>query len=171
MTDQDTVWDLTLQLYDVEGVQSACLQLQDELGVGVSALLTVMILGFSGEPPFTAPVMKQALKRATDWQQTVIEPLRAVRRGLREASPADQSEAVEALRKALLSQEIAAEKIQQALICQDAPESKWPCQSRSDCMINAHTNALMYLACIGKARNKKAAEPLLQRLVEALAKI
>ena len=171
MTDQDTAWNLTLQLYDAKGVQPACLQLQDEFDVGVSALLTVIILGFLGQPPFTAPELKQTLKRATAWQQNVIEPLRAVRRGLREASPADQSEAVEALRKSLLSQEIAAEKIQQALICQDASQAGQPSQSRSECLANAQANALLYLAYIGQAGNKKAAEPLLQRLVGALAEI
>lgn len=171
MTDQNAAWALMLKWYDAEGVQPACLRLQDEFGVGVSPLLTLMIMGYFGEPPFTLPVMTQTLKRATHWQQMVIEPLRAVRRGLREIVPADQSDATEALRKSLLSQEIAAEKIQQALICHDAPAANALCPSELERLANAHANALVYLTYIGQASNKKAAEPLLQRLVKALSRL
>lgn len=171
MTDQNTAWALMLKLYDAEGVQPVCLQLQDEFDVGVSALLTVMIIAYLGEPPLTLSTIQQTLKRATQWQQTVIEPLRNVRRGLREVTPADQSEAAEALRKSLLSQEIAAEKIQQALICHDAPATKPLALSRPKCMANTYANALVYFSYIGQENNKKAAEPLLQRLVEALDRL
>lgn len=172
MNEHETVWALMLKLYETNGVQPTCLQLQDEYGVGVSVLLSVMILGYLGEPPLTQITTEQTLKRAAHWQQTVIEPLRAVRRRLREVAPADQAEAAESLRKSLLSQEIAAEKIQQALICSDWPPSVACIENRSECLANASANAAMYLLYIGQSdANKKAAEPLLQRLLKALARL
>lgn len=172
MNEQQTVWALMLKLYEANGVQPVCLQLQDQYGVGVSALLSVMILGYLGEPPLSQVTTEQTLKRAAHWQQTVIEPLRAVRRRLREVTPADQAEAAESLRKSLLSQEIAAEKIQQALICCDLPPSRSRIEIRAQCLANASSNASMYFSYIGQNdANKKAAEPLLQRLIEALARL
>lgn len=169
MRDQDTVWALTLKLYEAEGVQPACLQLQDQFGVGVSALFALMILGYLDGSPLNPAAVKQALSRAEQWQHTVIEPLRAVRRSLRDAAPEEQTASAEALRQSLLKQEIAAEKLQQALIISDVSPSSAHYEVSASCVSAAYDNAVCYLTHIGQAAHIKAAEPLLQPLLRGLA--
>ncbi len=116
----EAIWQLTLQWYEAEGVQRACLALQTRLGLGVSALFALAGLGALGYPVPTPAQMAEIMARADDWQHRVIEPLRAARGGVREAAGHLAIEAdADALRKQLLAREVEAEWLQQQLVCSD----------------------------------------------------
>ena len=121
----EAVWQLTLQWYAADGVQPACLALQDRHGIGVSALFALAGAAALGAPTLTTHAMDRALDRAERWQHQVIEPLRQARRAIRQAAPeeATLNTEAEALRKALLQREIAAERLQQALVVGDCLHS------------------------------------------------
>lgn len=121
----EAVWQLTLRWYAAEGVQPACLALQDRHGIGVSALFALAGTAALGAPLLSAEAMERTLDRAERWQRQVIEPLRQARRAIRPAAPDEPAlhAEAEALRKALLQREIAAERLQQALVVADHRQS------------------------------------------------
>ena len=114
------VWQMTVRSYEAEGVKQDCLFLQERYGVGVSAwfaLLSLAVLGYRlcDESSLTA-----VLSRAETWQDEVIKPLRSARKAARlEQGSVDEMDAVAAVRKRLLAEEIAAEAIQQQLLITD----------------------------------------------------
>jgi len=64
----EAVWQLTLQWYAAEGVQPACLSLQDRHGIGVSALFALAGTAALGAPALSAEAMERTLDRAERWQ-------------------------------------------------------------------------------------------------------
>ncbi|MFP4606752.1 MAG: TIGR02444 family protein [Thiohalospira sp.] len=92
-------------LYARHGVREACLQLQDGAGRDVTLLLAAVWLGCRGR--MAGPAEWAAVDaELAPWREGVVEPLRGVRRRLRER--ADGSE-VEALREQVKAAELAAE--------------------------------------------------------------
>ncbi len=74
-------WDFSLDLYLKDGVDHACLALQDQLGLNVNMLLFALWLGHRGVS--LDPVrLRQAEVAIAPWQEDLIVPLRAVRRTL-----------------------------------------------------------------------------------------
>ncbi|MDR9439703.1 MAG: TIGR02444 family protein [Halomonas sp.] len=96
------LWEFALALYGREGVEAACLVLQDEAGVDVCELLWHCWLHHHGlacdECP--APVRR--------WQRRVTAPLRRLRRDLK--PEAHQRESVATLRRTLQQAELQAER-------------------------------------------------------------
>ncbi|WP_081633195.1 TIGR02444 family protein [Spiribacter salinus] len=139
----EAVWQFTLSLYDQPGVASACLSLQARRGVGVSALLALIGLAAAGRPALEKNAMEATLARAEHFQQAVIEPLRAARRGVRGAmAPAIEADA-HALRHDLQAREIEAERLQQQLLVADYAASGL---SELPWTEAVRLNALVYLA-------------------------
>jgi len=154
----EAVWQLTLKWYAAEGVQPACLALQDRHGIGVSALFALAGTAALGAPALSAEAMERTLDRAERWQRQVIEPLRQARRAIRPAAPDEPAlhAEAEALRKALLQREIAAERLQQALVVADYSHSTTePGVSRSLDADAATVTAKVYMdrhvACLSAA--------------------
>ncbi|SFD75244.1 TIGR02444 family protein [Thiohalospira halophila DSM 15071] len=72
-------------LYARFGVREACLYLQDEAGCDVVLVLAGAWLGAQGRR--LAPLEWRALEQeAAPWREVVVEPLRSVRRHLKEQS-------------------------------------------------------------------------------------
>lgn len=114
------VWQMTLRCYEADGVKQACLELQDRHGIGVSALFALLSLAVLGHRLSDASVLASVLKRAEQWQASVVEPLRLARRNtvLNGGKPEAQAAAAD-LRQRLLQQEIEAEALQQRLLIHD----------------------------------------------------
>jgi len=74
--------DFAQSLYARPGVRESCLYLQDEAGCDVVLVLAGAWLGAQGRS--LAPAEWRALEREMDpWRESVIEPLRSVRRHLK----------------------------------------------------------------------------------------
>jgi uncharacterized protein (TIGR02444 family) len=95
------------------------LQLQTDYQVSVSVLLTLIGMPLFGHRALAEDEMDSVLSRAEVWQTRIIEPLRSVRRQLKANAPAPIAASAEALRTAVLDNEIEAERHQQALLIAD----------------------------------------------------
>ncbi len=107
-------WNFTLAVYRREGVAPACIALQDGLGLDVNFLLFCVFAGSRGVA-LDAEEFARLETCAAPWRQNVVHPMRRARRWLKEQTllPA---QAVDALRCAILDQEIEAEGVQQRLM-------------------------------------------------------
>ncbi|MCH4564646.1 TIGR02444 family protein [Halomonas sp. EGI 63088] len=99
------LWDFALALYAREGVEAACLHLQDDAGLDVCELLWRCWLFHHGLQPADEPAGLDEIRR---WQQEVTTPLRRLRRTLK--AEAATRPAVAALRRTLQRAELAAER-------------------------------------------------------------
>jgi len=96
------LWEFALELYGRDGVEAACLVLQDEAGVDVCELLWHCWLHRHGL------VCDESLDPVRRWQREVTGPLRRLRRDLK--VEAKQRESVAALRRTLKQAELQAER-------------------------------------------------------------
>lgn len=114
-----SLWDFSLAVYDVKGVDGACISLQDRFGLDVAMLLLCCWIGAHGKwcvADIDLPALDGA---ARAWQDTVIGRLRAARRGLKGVGgPGTDIEAfAERARADILAIELAGERaLQRALI-------------------------------------------------------
>ncbi|MGM0694422.1 MAG: TIGR02444 family protein [Pseudomonadota bacterium] len=96
------LWEFALALYGRDGVESACLVLQDEAGVDVCELLWHSWLYHHGL------TCAECLDPVHRWQRRVTAPLRRLRRDLK--PEASQHASVAALRRTLQQAELQAER-------------------------------------------------------------
>jgi uncharacterized protein (TIGR02444 family) len=80
----DEFWAASLELYARPDVAAACLRLQDERGLDVNLLLLCCWFARSGRGRLSEDDLATAEARAASWRRDVIEPLRAMRRELKE---------------------------------------------------------------------------------------
>jgi uncharacterized protein (TIGR02444 family) len=122
-------WDYALELYRREGVEAACLELQQRHGLDVNVVLLCCWLARRGIPVDQATLAGFA--RAADaWQTELVRPLRAVRRQLKAALakprpgsiPARWPELAAALRQRVLAVEIDGERLEQLLLAELAAD-------------------------------------------------
>jgi len=97
-----SLWEFALAFYSRDGVEAACLRLQDEAGVDVCELLWHAWLHHLGLACDANPA---AVRR---WQREVTAPLRQLRRTLKPAASARDS--VAELRQTLKQAELQAER-------------------------------------------------------------
>lgn len=104
------LWDFALALYAQQQVAEACLQLQDEYQANVCLMIGLHWLDARGQD--LDDVQLTALKEHIQgWTQTIVEPLRSLRRALK--SPFEnlaQDETQTLLRTAVKQAELLAEK-------------------------------------------------------------
>ena len=80
-------WQFSLSIYGLEGMPPICLALQDELGFDVNILLYAAWLA-ALDKRLTSPHLAGLEDRVRPWRQQVVQPLRALRRQLRQYPPA-----------------------------------------------------------------------------------
>ena len=112
-------WDYSLALYGREGVERACLALQDRLGLDVNLLLFCCWAGNRGRT-LSPDEIDRLIAATQTWRAEVVAPLRGARRWLK-AHAADQGPAAEALRVEIEGSELSAEAIQQDLMHRTLP--------------------------------------------------
>jgi uncharacterized protein (TIGR02444 family) len=138
--DAARLWDFAVALYEMEGVKQACLRVQARYGLSISTLLGCIWIGAQGYGRLGATDMETAIRRGVEWHREVIEPMRALRRRLRQQPPAGLERKTERLRRQLLQQELEAERIEQRLFLEDlpaAPPEADPGQRWRDATANA----------------------------------
>lgn len=111
-------WNFSLELYAGEGVAEACLDLQDRRGCDVNILLFCCWLGASGRPTLTADRLQSILKASAAWQTDIVQPLRTMRRLLKDRPWPEMVEGVlpetmDAVRRRVADAELAAEHAEQ----------------------------------------------------------
>lgn len=105
-------WTFSLAVYGGPGVPPACLRLQDEHGADVNVVLCALWLGTLGRA--LEPADALALGTAVaPWCEEVVQPLRRVRRWLKEPAETFAGAATEKLRERLKAVELESERLQQ----------------------------------------------------------
>ena len=122
-------WDYALDLYRRDGVEAACLELQERHGLDVNVVLLCCWLARRGIPADEAALGRIA-EMVEVWQKDFVRPLRAVRSRLKAALtqprpgsiPARWPELAAALRQRALALEIDGERLEQLLLAELAAD-------------------------------------------------
>lgn len=104
--------EFALDVHEADGVATACVSLQDELGVDVNILLLAAYLGAVRGATLTPAALDSARALTDDWRRDVVYPLRLVRRGLKSGPPPAPSTQTAELRAQVAEAELAAEMIE-----------------------------------------------------------
>lgn len=107
-------WDFSLQLYSVDGVAPACLELQNNHGLDVNMLLLCVWYGrHFGSLPSAS--LQQALEFSGHWRSNVVQPLRDTRQWMKGHPPPGEAEqaSFSGVREQIKVVELKAEKHQQ----------------------------------------------------------
>jgi uncharacterized protein (TIGR02444 family) len=115
-------WRFSLGLYRRPGVGDACIALQDSCSVDVNLLLFLLWLAASGRRLGVAEV-KDLEAKASGWRETVVVPLRSLRRSLKGQASLVEPGAVEAFRSRIKALELEAERLQQEALYELARSS------------------------------------------------
>ncbi len=108
-------WRFSLDFYRRDGVEEACLTLQDNLGLDVNIVLYAAWLASQGRTASVADFEEVDLLVAP-WREKVIRPLRRIRRWLKEPGPDAPAGSVPEYRAGIKTAELEAEKIAQDMI-------------------------------------------------------
>jgi uncharacterized protein (TIGR02444 family) len=117
----DASWRWILALYARPEVPPACLHLQDVRGQDVCLLLYALWAGAACGHRLETAEAERLKAVAGPWQDTVVGPLRAVRRSLKHGPLPAPSAETDALRKRLQADEIEAERILLAALAAALP--------------------------------------------------
>ena len=104
-----SLWDWARTVYAADGVEEACLELQDTAGQNVCLLLWAGWCAAEGRRA-DEDTLEAASDTARAWQETAIAPLRAVRRALKPRAPDLEDGAREAVRTQVKTVELEAER-------------------------------------------------------------
>lgn len=104
-TESRRLWDWTLAVYARPGVPEATLALQDEHGLNTSLLLWAAFANPDRE------MMANGVQTTVAWDETVLWPLRNVRRALKAVRPPFSDTAREGLREDVKAAELRAERV------------------------------------------------------------
>ena len=153
-------WEFSLALYAKPGASAACLALQDEFGADVDMVLFALWCARLGHGVSAAEVDRVDAAIAV-WRTSVVQPIRAARRACRPTPPgAFDADAAEALRKQLLSAELAAERMQQL-----AMQALAPVPGTTEASVAARGN----LACFARQAGIPPDAPPFAALLAAFA--
>ncbi|MCI5074512.1 TIGR02444 family protein [Oricola sp.] len=115
----EALWPFSLRFYDDAGTQKACLALQDQFGGDVNLMLWLLWRASKGEV-IDASGVRQLDDLVKPWRNEVVQPLRALRRHMKERDLGPGREAQDGVRERIKAVELSAEKAQQAML--DAAE-------------------------------------------------
>jgi uncharacterized protein (TIGR02444 family) len=152
-------WRFSLGLYRRPGVGDACIALQDSCSVDVNLLLFLLWLAASGRRLGIAEV-KDLEAKASGWRETVVVPLRSLRRSLKGRALLVEPGAAEAFRSRIKAVELEAERLQQEALYELASSSPLgaPYASVADA---ARENVAAYADALGQTFPSAPVEALL----------
>ena len=100
------IWDWALEIYSLPGAPQACLSLQDDHGQNTSLLLWAVYAETAD-----SELLAKAAAATRTFDQTMLTPLRTVRRALKAPMPPVADAGREALREQVKGLELAAERL------------------------------------------------------------
>jgi uncharacterized protein (TIGR02444 family) len=165
MKDAHELWNFAVALYEEEDVKAACLRAQARYGLSISLLLGAIWIGINGYGRLGATDLETAIRRAMEWHREVIEPIRALRRQLRQQPPTGVEMQTQQLRHQLVEAELGAERIEQRLFLQDLPGGL-PVAAEHERWRDAAVNAalMMRKSC---PRPEQEAQDALAKIIQA----
>jgi uncharacterized protein (TIGR02444 family) len=104
-----TLWEWAVRAWAAEGVEVAALDLQDAQGQNIVLLLWAAWTAQTGRK-IDAETIEAACDTARVWQETILAPLRSVRRALKTRMPDLHDEDREAVRRQVKALELDAER-------------------------------------------------------------
>ena len=107
--EDDALWRFSLAFYALPGVAQALIALQDRDRLDVNLMLFALWLGVSGRGRLSSDGLALADRAICTIRVEIVEPLRALRRGLTRDLDAD----VQRLRESVKALELEAEKLAQ----------------------------------------------------------
>jgi uncharacterized protein (TIGR02444 family) len=110
VSESGVFWRFSLAFYQLPGVSEALITLQDRDGLDVNLMLFALWLGVSGRRPLSRDGLAAAEQAIGTIRTEIVEPLRALRRRLRQDPDPD----VQQLREGAKALELAAEKLVQS---------------------------------------------------------
>lgn len=110
-------WQFSLRIYAQEGVPPACLHLQDTHGVDVNVLLLALYAGLRDDRYVGADQVASLDAAIREQRETVVRPLREIRRLLKPHPFGPDSEP---LRTAIKKAELVAEQFEQLCLARRA---------------------------------------------------
>ena len=146
-------WPFSLEIYRADGVESACLSLQDDDGLDVNCLLFCCWAGASGYGVLSDQELALMVSVSQDWNVDVVQPLRQVRRALKDKIEADDGPGAQ-LRQAVKDLELEAEWHEQRLLSDLLERMPEFPASRTQTKENFEN----YLNCVGKAADGRLNE-------------
>jgi len=150
MTDSENpFWDFSLAVYHRPGVAEACLALQDRRELDVNLLLFCCWAGSEGRR-LDAEDIARLRDSVGSWQQSVVGPLRDVRRRLKDL-PNPAVGRLGALRQAVKDCELEAERIEQAMLHAALVELSGEPSPVADPAACAAANLCVYLDVAGNS--------------------
>ena len=118
------LWRFSLRTYRAEGVQEACLALQERCGADVNLLLFCGWCGRHGRLLDDAD-LRSAIDCVGAWQSGIVAPVRQARRALKQQLAGELAAALALpLRRRLAAIELELERAEQALLAD--LYSRWP---------------------------------------------
>jgi uncharacterized protein (TIGR02444 family) len=109
--DAQPLWQFSLAVYAMPGVQAECLTLQDTHGIDVNVLLYCAWVGACGCRRLAAEDIGRAREAVAAWHSDVVLPLRSARKNAKRLD-----ERARAARDAIAEAELAAERVEQDLL-------------------------------------------------------
>ncbi len=150
------LWEWAVRAYAAEGVQAACLDLQDSADQDVPLLLWAAWCARTGRP-LDSETLEAAVDLTRAWREQAIAPLRALRQRLKLRHPDLEDTAREAVRTEVKAAELAAERaLLQGLADQSPPAGDAP------------GDLMTALAATSRAWSPRVPRALLQTLAERL---
>ncbi|HEV7369344.1 TIGR02444 family protein [Arenibaculum sp.] len=119
--DAEGPWRFALAVYGRPGAAPACLDLQNRRGADVVLVLFALWAGAACATRLDPGRLSALRSLAGPWAAEVVEPLRTVRRRLKEGPPPAPGAASAALRRRLQEIEIEAERIELDALHQRCP--------------------------------------------------
>jgi uncharacterized protein (TIGR02444 family) len=109
-------WPFSLTTYRRSGVERACLQRQDDLGLDVNCLLFCCWAARAGYGRLEGTEVGALVQLSRDWNEPIVKPLREVRRALKDRVGPAAEGPVAALRQAVKDVELEAEWHEQRML-------------------------------------------------------
>jgi len=113
--DAGELWRFSLEVYGQPEVEQACLLMQDKLGLDVNLLLACLWVGTSGRGRLSGEELGDLGQQVAFWHQEIVEPMRQVRRRLKELARFGGERFV-AMRKSVSACELDAEQVEQQML-------------------------------------------------------
>ena len=141
-------WNYSLRLYAQPGVSDACLRLQDEHGLDVNLVLFCIWSGLAGPGQLTPEELNAAVARGRQWQSDVVEPIRKIRRRLKQDPLGASAELVQYFRPRAQALELDGEHVEQLILASLVPLERGK-QGRDTAEHNLHNYLEHCAICAG----------------------
>jgi len=146
---ENPFWNFSISFYGGEGVASLLLKFQDDWQADVNLLLYCCWAGWSGAPRFTEAEMSALCQVVLPWQSEIIQPLRGLRRTLKQDARGGPRPWVETVRGAIQSAELAAEQLQQFMLYSSTPLDFDSERDQEERRRNTVSNLALYMTQLG----------------------